>query len=111
MYKELDKVFYIDIFDGIVKEGDFMGYDKNGLWTRIKEESANIFVYAGLAEERVYQQRDCAETGLVRIQTGMKARLLQNNLFISDICKKLEQHGGKLYIGIIKEILQEKIIV
>lgn len=39
----------------------------------------------------------------------MKAMLHQNNLFINDICKKLEQHECKLYVGIIKEILQEKV--
>ena len=110
MYKEFDKVFYIDIYDGIVKEGDLMEYDKNGLWIRIKEESASILVYSYLTDERVYKQRDSAEAGLVRIQTGVKARLLQNNLFINDICKKLEQHEGKFFVGIIKEILQEKVI-
>lgn len=110
MYKELDEVFYIDIFDGIVKEGDFMEYDKDGLWIRIKEGSANIFVYSGLKDERVYNQRDSTETGLARVRTGMKDGLLQNNLFINNICKKLEQQQGKLYIDIIREILLEKII-
>ena len=108
MYKEHDKVFYIDIFDGDVKEGDFIEYDKDGLQIRVKGESANTFVYSDMPDKRDYKQRDDAETGLDKIRTGMKTRLLQNNLFINDICKKLEQHEGNLYIGIIKEILQEK---
>jgi len=66
MYKELDKVFYIDIFDGIVKEGDFKEYDKNGLWIRIKEESANVFVYSNLTDAKVYNQRDSAEPVLLK---------------------------------------------
>jgi len=41
----------------------------------------------------------------------MKARLIQNNLAINDIIKKLEQHEGKFYVGIIKEILQERAII
>lgn len=110
MYKEMDKVFYIDIVDGVVKEGNFMEYDNDGLWIRIKKENMNIFVYSDLVNEWVYKQRDSAETGLVRIRSEMKARLLQNNLFINDICKKLEQHEGKLYVGIIIEILREKIV-
>ena len=110
MYKVLDEVFYIDIFDGIIKEGEFLEYENDGVWLRIVGERENIFVYSDLVDERVYKKRDEAKAGLVRIRTEMKARLLRNNLFINDICNKLEQHEGKLYIGIIKEILQEKIM-
>lgn len=60
MYKELDKVFYIDVFDGIVKEGDFIENDKNGLWIKVKGESANTFVYSDMADKRVYKQMETA---------------------------------------------------
>jgi hypothetical protein len=110
MYKELDKVFYIDIFDGIVKEGDFKEYVKNGLWILIKEESENVYVYSKLTDEKVYDRRDRAESGLAKMRMGIKASLLQNKLSINDICMKLEQHEGKLYVEIIKEIMQGKVI-
>jgi hypothetical protein len=109
MYNELDKVFYIDIFDGIVKEGNFKEYAKKGLWIRINEEGENVFVYSDLNDEKVYNQRDSAEAGLVKIRAEMMVKLLQNKLSFNDICKKLEQYVGKLYVGIIKEILNEKV--
>lgn len=110
MYKELDKVFYIDIYDGIVKEGNFMKYVKKGLWIRINEENENVFVYSDLTDEKVYSQRDSAEAGLVKIRTEMMAKMIQSKLSINDICIELEQHVGKLYGGIIKEIFNEKVI-
>jgi len=61
-----------------------------------------------MPDKTVHKQRNNAEIELDKIRMGMKTNLLQNNMFINDICKKLEQHEGNLYIGIIKEILQEK---
>ena len=108
MYKEYGKVFYVDVFNGIVKEGKIMEIEKDGRWIKIKGESMNLFVYNEMPDKTVYQQRDDAEAGLAKIRAEMKTRLLQNNLFINDVCEKLEQHEGKLYTEIIKEILQEE---
>ena len=108
MDKGLNKVFYIDIFNGIVKEGSIIENENDGLWLKLKGESMNTFVYADLLDKIVYKQKDDAETALVKIRAEKKTRLLQNNFFINDICEKLEQHEGKLYTEIVKEILQEK---
>ena len=110
MYKEQDKVFYIDIFDGIVKEGDFKEYVKKGLWIRINEESENLFVYSDLNDEKVFDQRDSAEAGLAKIRTELMAKLLLTKLSFNEIDKEREQNVGKLYAGIVNEILNEKVI-
>lgn len=108
MDKQLSKLFYVDIFDGVVKEGEFIENDQDGLWIRVKGEYINTFVYSDTIEARIFEERDLAETGLAKIRADLKAKLLENNLFIKDICKRLEQHEGKLYVGVIREILEGK---
>ncbi len=106
MGKQLIKLFYVDIFDGVVKEGEFIENDQDGLWIKVKGEYTNTFVYSDTLDARIFEERDLAEIGLAKIRADLKAKLLENNLFIQDICKRLEQHEGKLYVGVIKEILQ-----
>ena len=60
-----------------------------------------------MPDKTVHKQRNNAEIELDKIRMGMKTNLLQNNMFINDICKKMERYEGKLYVEIIKEILQE----
>ena len=108
MFDELNKVFYIDVFDGAVKESVIIEKDKDGLWIRVKGSSTNTFVYSDILDQRIYLQRDEAVAALDKIRTGMKARLLLGSLYIRDICKKLEHNEGKLYTGVIREILQGK---
>lgn len=109
MDKQLGKLFYVDIFDGEVKEGEFIEHDPDGLWIRVKGEHTNTFVYSDTIDARIFEERDLAEIGLAKIRADLKARLLENNLFIKDICKRLKQHEGKLYVEVIREILQENI--
>lgn len=108
MYDEMSRVFYIDVFDGVVKESVIIEKDKDGLWIKVKGSSTNTFVYSDILDQRIFEQKDEAVAALDRLRTAMKARLLPGSLYIQDICKKLEHNEGKLYTGVIREILQGK---
>ena len=109
MFEKDSTVFFIDTTDGIIGEAKFLEYENAGIWLKVKGQSVNRFVYSDKENERVFTQKESAEKVLNEIKTGIKKRLLASNMFIDDIINKLEKSEGKLYVGIIKDILQEKV--
>ena len=109
MFEKDSKVFFIDTTDGIIGEAKFLELEKDGVWLKVKGQSVNRFVYSDKDNERVFAQKESAEKVLNEIKAGIRKRLLASNMFIDDIVKKLEKSEGKLYIAIIKDILQERV--
>ena len=108
IFTENEKLFYIDIKDGLICEGKFIENNSSGIWIRLKGDSLNTYVYSDLVEETVYKDYDSAASGLETIKGNMKARLCKDNLFIKDLLTRLKKSEGALYATIIEEILYEK---
>lgn len=109
MFKKSDKIYYIDLFDGIVKESIFIEHDNNGMWIKIKGNSANTFVYSNIANERIFSESTSATSKLESIRNKTKENLKSTNKFVEDVVNKLKTHEGNFYAGIINEILRDKI--
>lgn len=103
------RLFYIDLEDGVVQEGNLIEYSNEGLWVRLKGDTVNTFVFSDRRKERVFANRESAEAGLSAIRAQTKARLLKNDYFIEDILGRLRKHEGNFYMQLIQEILSEKI--
>ncbi len=108
MFKENEKIFYIDTHSGAIEEGKFIESTSEGMWIRINGNSLNTFVYSDIWHERIFSDLPQAETVLNAIRSKMKSRLLKDNFFIRDILDRLGKSEGKLYLSIINEILSEK---
>ncbi len=108
IFTENEKLFYIDIKDGLICEGKFIENNRSGIWIRLKGDALNTYVYSDLVEETVYKDYDSAASGLETIKRNMKARLCKDNLFIKDLFTRLKKSEGALYATIIGEILYEK---
>lgn len=108
MFEENEKVYFIDLTDGVVQEGRFLEYDRDGMWLRLKGQTANKFVYSNAQYSQVYKSLSDAENELVNIRNKMKENLLKEDKYIEDIIRRLKEHEGSLYTGIIREILYEK---
>lgn len=108
MFNEGEKLYYIDIHDGVIREGKFIESNNDGMWIRLKGYTVNTFVYEAFIGERVFKEMEHAKTGLENLRSSMKAKLLKDNHFIDDIIKRLGEHEGAFYVSLIKEILVEK---
>ena len=108
IFTENEKLFYIDIKDGLICEGKFIENNSNGIWIRLKGDSLNSYVYSDLVEERVFKGYDSAAEGLEAIKINMKTRLSKGDTFIKDLITRLKKSEGNLYATIIGEILYEK---
>ncbi len=108
VFSENEKVFYVDIKDGLIFEGKFIESNGNGIWIRLKGDSLNTYVYSDLVEERVFKDYDSAAEGLEAIKINMKTRLSKGDTFIKDLITRLKKSEGNLYATIIGEILFEK---
>ena len=109
MYKEYEKVFYVDDFNGVVKEGKIIENEKDGLWIRLKGDIVNTFVYFELIDKKVYKKKEEAQESLDGIRRDMKTRLEKNYFFIDDICDRLQKCEGGFYTDVIREIMLEKL--
>lgn len=110
MFEINEIVYYIDLIDGKVKKAKFIDEEKDGSWIKIDGEPMNTYVYADLIEERLFVSKEKADLNLERLKEKSKAALLEDNKFIDDITKKLSKSEGAFYAGIIREILQEKVL-
>ncbi|EPR13465.1 hypothetical protein [Ruminiclostridium papyrosolvens] len=108
IFTQNEKLFYIDIKDGLICEGKFIESNGNGIWIRLKGDSLNTYVYSDLVEERVFKDYGSAAEGLETIKNNMKARLSKDDMFIKDLLTRLKKSEGDLYANIIVEILCEK---
>ena len=108
VFSENEKVFYVDIKDGLIFEGKFIESNGNGIWIRLKGDSLNTYVYSDLVKETVFKDYDGAVEGLATIKKNMKARLSKDDSFIKDLLTRLKKSEGNLYATIIGEILFEK---
>lgn len=109
LFTENEKLFYVDIKDGIIFEGKFLEKNGNGIWIRLKGDALNTYVYSDLVEERVFKEYSLAADGLETIKKNLKSRLSKDYTFINDLTSKLKKSEGDLYATIIEEILHEKI--
>ncbi len=107
MFMEGDKIYYVDTVDGSIHEGKFIENAKDGMWIRLKGFTFNIFAYTDYLGEKVFPDLESAQTGLETIKNKMKAALLKDNLFVNEIIERLGKVEGKLYLSIIREILNE----
>lgn len=111
MLKKGQKIFYIDASDAIVREGRFAGYDDRdtgGAWLRLQGQSVNLFVYPENIDRLVYLSLTDAEAGLEAMREEMRQLLQQNNKYIDDVCSRLSKYESRLYIEIIRQILEER---
>ncbi len=108
IFSKNEKLYYIDIKDGLIFEGRFIESDSNGIWIRLKGDSLNTYVYCDQVEERVFKDYIPATEGLEGIKQNMKARLLKNDTYIKDLLTRLRKNEGALYATIIEEILYER---
>jgi hypothetical protein len=108
MFKENEKIYFVDTFSGTIREGKFIENNSDGLWINLSGDSLNTFVYSDIISERVFNDFSQAESSLKTIRDNMKTRLSNNNFFVKDIIKRLEKSEGPLYVGVINEILSEK---
>ncbi|MDF2985236.1 MAG: hypothetical protein K0R50_746 [Eubacterium sp.] len=108
MFKENEKIFYIDTISGTIEEGRFIEATAEGMWIRINGHSLNTFVYSDIWHERIFSDFSQAQTSLNAIRSKMKSRLLKDNFFIRDILDRLQKSEGQFYLSIINEILNEK---
>jgi hypothetical protein len=109
MFAKNEKLFYIDIKDGIIQEGKFIENNGNGVWIRLKGDSLNTYVYSDSIEERIFINQNEAQAGLEALRKRLKVRLLKDNSFIEDLLVRLKKSEGNLYASVIVEILHEKI--
>lgn len=107
MFMKGDKIYYVDTIDGSINEGQFIENAKDGMWIRLKGFSFNTFAYTDYLGEKVFPDLDSAQAGLETIKNKMKAGLLKDNRFVKDIIERLGKVEGKLYLSIIREILNE----
>lgn len=103
-----EKLYYIDIKDGIIHEGRFIESNGDGIWIRLKGFSLNTYVYYDLIDEEIFKNMEQAEKGLENIKNKMRARLSRDDAFIKDILVRLGKNEGNLYLSVIGEILYEK---
>lgn len=108
MFTNHEKIYYIDLYDGVIREGRFLGYDGNGLWIKLNKQPFNKFVYTDVENTLISNVSSKAEENLTEIRNKMKEKLLNNNSYIDDIFKKISIHEGNFYAGIIKDILEER---
>jgi hypothetical protein len=108
MFSKNDILFYIDLTDGVVEEGKFLSYEEGAIWIKLKDHALNTYVYADVVDQLVFGKKEDAQKGLIEIRAKTKAKLLSNNRYIGDIVEKLSKEQGSFYIGIVKEILEEK---
>lgn len=107
MFKEGQKIFYVDIKDGVIETARFIEKTGDGSWIRIDGHAINTFVYSDYQDRTLFADLTQAETGLENFKINLKSKLLKNNFFIKDILQRLEKHEGKLYVNVISEILNK----
>ncbi len=81
MFKENEKIFYIDTISGTIEEGKFIEATAEGMWIRINGHSLNTFVYSDIWHERIFSDFLHADNALNSIRSKMKSRLLKDNFF------------------------------
>ncbi len=108
MFKEGQKIFYVDTRDGIIETARFIEKTSDGTWIRIDGHAINTFVYSDYQDKSLFEDLAQAETGLENYKINLKSRLLKNNFFIKDILLRLEKHEGKLYVDVVSEILNNR---
>ncbi|AEY66492.1 hypothetical protein [Clostridium sp. BNL1100] len=108
IFTENEKLFYIDIKEGLICEGKFIENNGNGIWIKLKGDALNTYVYSDLVDERVFKDYGPAAEGLETIKNKMKSRLSKDDAFIKDLLTRLKKSEGDLYATIIGEILYEK---
>lgn len=109
MFKEGEKIFYIDTKDGVIESARFIEKTDDGTWIRIEGHAINTFVYADYQDNTIFSDSAGAEAGLEDYKNNLKAKLTKNNFFLKDVLARLEKQEGKLYLSILKEIFDEKI--
>lgn len=107
MFIEGHKIYYVDTFDGTIHEGRFIENAEDGMWIRLKGLTFNTFAYSDYLGKKVFPDQSSAQAGLETIRSKIKSGLLKDNYFIKDILERLGKSEGKLYLGIIGEILNE----
>ncbi|OPX43490.1 hypothetical protein CLHUN_26370 [Ruminiclostridium hungatei] len=105
MFKEGEKVYFIDTRDGIIQAAKFMENTEEGMWITISGHTVNTFVYKDTCAITVCRDSEQARDNLEAIKNNLRARLLKDNFYIRDIALRLEKTEGKLYAGIVGEIL------
>ncbi|HEX2927040.1 MAG TPA: hypothetical protein VHP38_12430 [Ruminiclostridium sp.] len=108
MFYKSEKLFYIDIKDGLIQEGKFVDSDGSGIWILLKGNSLNTYVYFDTISERVFKGQSNAQTGLESIKSRMKDKLSKDDSYVNDLLERLKKSEGALYSSIIGEILHEK---
>ncbi len=108
MFKEGQKIFYVDTREGIIETARFIEKTSDGTWIRIDGHAINTFVYSDYQDKSLFEDLTQAETGLENYKINLKSRLLKNNFFIKDILLRLEKHEGKLYVDVVSEILNNR---
>ncbi len=107
MFDEGEKIFYINTQDGSICSARFIESTDDGVWISIAGNTINTFIYKDNTKISLYRDLKDAEIGLQDYKNSLKAKLLKDDLFISDILTRLARSEGKLYVSIIEEILNE----
>ncbi len=105
MFKEGEKIYFLDARDGIIQAARFMENTEEGVWIKISGHAVNTFVYKDNCAVTVCRDPEQALANLEAIKNNLRVRLLQDNFYIRDIVLRLEKSEGKLYAGIVGEIL------
>lgn len=108
-FKEKSVLFYIDIFEGEVKQAKFIEQETQGIWIKIDSEVVNTFIFEDKVDSRVFFDETIATVALAEYRKTFKADLIKENKFIEDVLSRLSKTQGKLYMGIIEEIMKEKL--
>ncbi len=109
MFKENEKICYIDTREGVILKAKFIETTSDGMWITIKGDAVNTFVYSDNCETVLFPNFSEAQAGLDNYKNKLKTKLLDNNNYRKDIVKRLQKHEGALYAEIIGDILDEKI--
>lgn len=108
MLKEGEKIYFLDVRDGIIQAARFMENTEEGVWIKISGHAINTFVYKDSCAVTLCSDHQQALDNLEAIKNKLRVRLLHDNFYIRDVVHRLEKSEGKLYAGIVGEILDSK---
>lgn len=108
MFKEGEKIYFLDVRDGIIQAARFMENTEEGVWIKISSHAINTFVYKDSCAVTLCSDHQQALDNLEAIKNKLRVRLLHDNFYIRDVVHRLEKSEGKLYAGIVGEILDSK---
>ena len=109
MFKENEKIYYIDTREGTIHSARFNELTVDGAWITIKGDAVNTFVYKDKCEVVLFPTLAEAQTGLDNYKSRLKAKLIEDNNYRKDLIKRLQKHEGALYAEIISDILNDMI--